>query len=51
MVWVLCPFQQVDVNLDLGYKNLTLNCPFLPFKPDTLITQINTKLKLGGKLD
>jgi hypothetical protein len=36
MVRFLCWFQQVDVNLDLGYKNLTLNCWFLSFKPYTL---------------
>jgi len=36
MVRFLCRFQQVDVNLGPGYKNLTLNHRFLPFKPDTL---------------
>jgi len=44
MVYFLCRFQQVDVNLDLGYKNLTLNYWFLSFKLDTLTTQVERKV-------
>ncbi len=46
-VWFLCRFQQVDVNLGLGYKNLTLNCRLLPFKQDTLTTLVKTSKFLG----
>jgi hypothetical protein len=40
MVRFLCRLQQIDVNLDLGYKNLTLNHWFLSFKPYTLTTLV-----------
>jgi hypothetical protein len=46
MVQFLCQFQQVDVNLGPGYKNLTLNCQFLPFKPDTHPTLVISFCKI-----
>jgi hypothetical protein len=42
----LCQFQQVDVNSSPGYENLTLNCWFLPFKPNTFTTLVDTKSKV-----
>jgi hypothetical protein len=42
--------QQVDVNLGPGYKNLTLNRPFLPFKLDTLTTPVKTYSKMKSIL-
>jgi hypothetical protein len=38
MVRFLCQFQQVDVNLGPGCKNLTLNRRFLPFEPPDTLT-------------
>jgi hypothetical protein len=46
MVKFLCQFQQVEINLGPGYKNLTLNCWFLPFKPNTLITLVLSSLRI-----
>jgi hypothetical protein len=44
MVYFLCRFQQVDVNLDSSYKNLTLNHWFLSFKLDTFTTLVEIKV-------